>query len=157
MRELAWNHIVAFIRTDFGRIVREAVQVLIIVGHSQCISFSSEVPPVECHVGIGKDIRQVGHTFFVGNVLRTAGYGSLHIIAHVHLREITADTHPFAEAVTGGYVISLRQHLSVVYISGCRLAATQVGYVALDIILGIAINQPSLHIYGMSAESPVIA
>lgn len=67
--------------------------------------------------------------------------------------KFTADTHPFAEAVTGGYVISLRQHLSVVYISGCRLAATQVGYVALDIILGIS-DKPALlpHIMNVWAK-----
>ena len=85
------------------------MQVLIVVGYGQRISFFPEVAPVECHVGIGKDIRQVGHAFLIGYIFRAAGYGRFHIIAYVHLRKVTAHAHPFAKAVTGGDVISFRQ------------------------------------------------
>ena len=67
-------------------------------------------------------------------ILRTAGYGRLHIVAHVHLREVAAHTQPPAKAVAGGDVISFRQHLAVIDVSGCGLAAAQVGDVALDVV-----------------------
>ena len=155
--ELARNHVVALVRTDFGRIIGKAVQVLVVVRYSQRIAFFPEVAPVEGHVGIGKDIRQVGHAFLISYILRTAGYGRLHIVAHVHLREVAAHTQPPAKAVAGGDVISLRQHLAVIDVSGCGLAAAQVGDVALDVVFGVTVDKAAFHVHGMFAESLVIA
>lgn len=39
--ELARNHVVALVRTDFGRIIGKAVQVLVVVRYSQRIAFFS--------------------------------------------------------------------------------------------------------------------
>ena len=52
--ELARNHVVALVRTDFGRIIGKAVQVLVVIRYGQRIAFFPEVAPVEGHVGIGK-------------------------------------------------------------------------------------------------------
>ena len=56
--ELARNHVVALVRTDFGRIIGKAVQVLVVVRYGQRIAFFPEVAPVEGHVGIGKEDRK---------------------------------------------------------------------------------------------------
>ena len=45
------------------------------------------------------------------------------------------------KAVAGGDVISLRQHLAVIDVSGCGLAAAQVGDVALDVVFGVTVDK----------------
>ena len=41
--ELARNHVVALVRTDFGRIIGKAVQILVVVRDGQRIAFFPEV------------------------------------------------------------------------------------------------------------------
>ena len=68
------------------------MQVLIVVSHYQRVAFPPEVTPVEGHVGVGETVRQVRHTLFVGDVVRSATDSRLLVVAYVHLRKVTADT-----------------------------------------------------------------
>ncbi len=135
------------------------MHVLVVVGHGEHILFFSKVAPVEVHVKIGKLIGYIGNTCFIAKILygvsRTSNLPLL-IVTHIHSREVAAHTQPASEAITRRYIVSLRQHLAVVGISGPFFSSTQVLNITLDIILCIAVYHPALHVDGMFSRTPGI-
>ena len=132
------------------------MQILVVIRYGQRIALFPKVIPEKTYIRIGKHIREVGHTFTIGKVYGIAGNRFLHIIAYIHFREISSYTEPFGEVITGGDIKSFRQHFAVVYVSSSVFTTTQVGNVALDVIFGVPVDQPAIHIYRMFTESSVI-
>jgi len=92
------------------------MQILVVIGNRQRITFLPKVAPIERHIRIGKHIRQIGHTLFIGKIGRTAGDRGLHVVTHVHLRKVSSNTQPSSETISGGNIKAFRQHLTIIYI-----------------------------------------
>ena len=132
--------IVVVFRSDSGRIVSKAVQVLIVVSHGQHIALFPEVTPVERQVGIRKPVGEVRHPFPVGQVFGATGNGGLHFVAYVHLGKIAAYAYPVCEVVAGGKAKPLCLDLAVVDIGRRLSAATQISDVTLYVIFRITVD-----------------
>lgn len=159
MGELVGYHEILVLATDGLRIVGEAVHVLVVVSHGQHIPFLPEVAPIEVYVKISKLIGHIGNACLVTEIFhRVAGTADLHllIVTHIHLREVAAHTQPASEAIACRYIVSLRQHLAVVGISGPFFSSAQVLDIALDIILRIAVYHTAFHVDRMFSKTPGI-
>lgn len=159
MGELVGYHEILVLATDGLRIVGEAVHVLVVVSHGQYIPFLPEVAPIEVYVKISKLIGHIGNACLVTEIFhRVAGTADLHllIVTHIHLREVAAHTQPASEAIACRYIVSLRQHLAIVGISGPFFSSAQVLDITLDIILRIAVYHTAFHVDGMFSKTPGI-
>ena len=160
VRELVGYHVGVAVGAYHLRVVAEAVQVLVVVGHGEQVALSPQVVPVEVDVAVGKHVGHVGHAGLVGEVggrgARAAYLVGLHV-AHVHLREVAAQAQPAAQTVPGREVVALGHHLAVVGIGGILLAAAQVLDVALDIVAGVAVEQAPLDIERVAAQRARVA
>ena len=134
MGELVGYHEILVLATDGLRIVGEAVHVLVVVSHGQYIPFLPEVAPIEVYVKISKLIGHIGNACLVTEIFhRVAG-----------------------TAIACRYIVSLRQHLAVVGISGPFFSSAQVLDITLDIILRIAVYHTAFHVDGMFSKTPGI-
>ena len=85
----------------------------IVIGNGQRISFLPEVPPEERDVRIGKTVRQVRHTCAISQTF-LPGLRFLHIVTHVHLCKVSADTDPAGVIITRGNMIAFCFNTSIV-------------------------------------------
>ena len=157
MRELVGHYIVVMVRPDGGRIVAEAMQVLIVVGDRQDIPPLPAVVPEERYIRVGKLVGEVGHTFSVGQVGGTAGDGGFHLVANVHLGEVPTYAQPVREVVADGQVQPLGLYLPIVDVGSRLLSPAEVGDVALDIVPGVAVDQAAFEVERVLSEGAVVA
>ena len=133
------------------------MQILVVIGNRQRITFLPKVAPIERHIRIGKHIRQIGHTLFIGKIGRTAGDRGLHVVTHVHLRKVSSYAYPVSETVAKRDILTLGLYTNMIHIGSAIFTSAQIRYIPLDIIFGISVDQSAFHIYGMLTECLVEA
>ena len=94
MRELIRHHIVVVVRAYIGGVITKFMGVLVVVGNGKHIAFFAQTMPVEVNVGISKHIGLIRHPLTVCHICHCASHRCLHIVADIHLSEISSQTYP---------------------------------------------------------------
>ena len=130
---------------------------MVVVGETEVVALATKISPSQSEVGVGIEVGEVGHALLVGDVWSRRAESSLHVVAHIHASEVAADAEPVAIAVTHREVEAHGLHLAVVDIRSGKFATTQVGDIALDKVLGVAIDEAPFGIDRVTAEMCIVA